>query len=93
MKKEKKKVHNIEKYRNADNKDQVIEKRKDRLTKDPGVTYTKNLVIEQWVIKNAESGKIGWKAKPMTGTRKKGYTYHFQDGSKLNLNDIKADIN
>lgn len=89
----KKKVHNIEKYRNADNKDQVIEKRKDRLTKDPGVTYTKNLVIEQWVIKNAESGKIGWKAKPMTGTRKKGYTFHFQDGSKLNLNDIKADIN
>lgn len=89
----KKKVHDYQKWVNEDNKDQMIVKRKDRLTKDPGITYTKNLVIEEWFIKDVAKGKIGWKAKPLRFKKGEGYTLYFQDGSKLNLNDIKADIN
>lgn len=79
-----KKVHNYKKYVTVDNKDQLLNKRKDRLTKDPGVTYKKFLVIENWVIKD---GRVKFKKLPLY----KGVLY-FKDGSKLALKDIKAEI-
>lgn len=78
-----KKVHNIENYVNKNNKGHLLDKRKDRLIKDPGVTYKKSLEIENWVIVD---GKVRFKALPLY----KG-VLRFNDGSRLPLNDIEAE--
>ena len=78
-----KRVHNIEKYVNNDNREMLLDKRKDRLTKDPGVTYKKFLEIEDWVIKD---GKVRFKALPLY----KG-VLRFNDGSRLPLEDLEAE--
>lgn len=79
-----KKVHDHKKYANDENKDQLLEKRVNRLTEDPGLTYKTPLVIEEWVIKD---GKVRFKVLPYY---KK--TLHFQDGTKVAIKDIKATI-
>lgn len=76
-----KKVHEYKKFVNDDNRDQLLEKRKNRVKEDPGVTEKKNLVIEDWVI---QDGKVRFKALPLF----KGIL-RFQDGSKLPLKEIK----
>ena len=78
-----KKVHNIEKYINKNNKGHLLDKRKDRLTKDPGITYKKPLEIEKWVIID---GKVRFTALPLFNG-----VLRFQDGSRLPLKDIKVE--
>ncbi len=79
-----KKVHNIKKYINKYNKGHLLDKRKDRLTKDPGITYKKSLEIEDWVIMD---GKVRFKALPLY----KGIL-RFNDGSRLPLKDLEAEL-
>ncbi|MFQ5900273.1 MAG: multiheme c-type cytochrome, partial [Thermodesulfobacteriota bacterium] len=85
-----KKVHEIQKFTNDDNKDQLIEGRKGHETKDPGATQEKGLVIEQWTI---VGGKVKFKdgTLPVTYKKGEGYTLHYQDGSSVKMDDIKTE--